>query len=227
LSRAMFGRKHPPTFILDSKDKTPIAALPFPVVLGRRTATIRPPAGHCNRQVDETALAAGSSIRESLNSPGDRSIASGNNISVVVSSRIPVILVGLERRPVPLNCSIWIARRSWMHNWSFKKLHRLILTIGDLSTNPPNVRWTIQLAKLEPAKRPFCGRTRIRRLSGEEIHDCAIAASGEIGFRGNERSTRLSKPQSHWTHAGCVLIFGSCRKSLAATRTTTSPQSLR
>ena len=72
----------------------------------------------------------------------------------------------------------WLARRFMDDGWSLKNLHRLILTSATYrqsSDRPMNDR----LAKLDP-QNVLLWRMNPRRLSGEEIHDCVLAATGAL-----------------------------------------------
>ncbi|MCA9137882.1 MAG: DUF1553 domain-containing protein, partial [Planctomycetales bacterium] len=73
----------------------------------------------------------------------------------------------------------WLAHRFMEDGWSLKKLHRLILTSATYrqsSQRPLDEK----LAKLDP-QNILLWRMNQRRLSGEEIYDCILASSGEMG----------------------------------------------
>jgi mono/diheme cytochrome c family protein len=80
----------------------------------------------------------------------------------------------------------WLARRFVQNGWSFKKLHRLILTsaayrqassTGSKTVNSESV--TSGAQKLDPENR-LLWRASVRRLDAEQIRDSILAATGEL-----------------------------------------------
>jgi mono/diheme cytochrome c family protein len=72
----------------------------------------------------------------------------------------------------------WLARRFMADGWSLKKLHRLILTSATYRQSSLR-SMDEQLAKIDP-QNVLLWRMNSRRLSGEEIHDAILAATGEL-----------------------------------------------
>jgi len=216
------GPEAPPTFILDSKDKTPIEPA-FPVVLGDERPTIRPPAEALQSTGRRTALA-------------DWVVDKENPLTArVIVNRVWQQHFGrglventsdfgrLGTPPSHPELLDWIARRFMDDNWSFKKLHRLILTSATYRQSSER-SMDDQLAKLDP-QNVLLWRQNPRRLSGEEIHDCVIAASGEMGP--GKRAIYKTVKRNALDPLLAVFDFpdrveSQCKRH----RTTTSPQSL-
>lgn len=82
----------------------------------------------------------------------------------------------------------WLASRFIEDGWSLKKLHRRILTSATFqqtSQRPADER----LRQLDPGN-TLLWRMNPRRLSGEEIHDAILAATGEL----KEKRRAIYKP---------------------------------
>ena len=117
----------------------------------------------------------------------------------------------------------WLARRLMNDGWSLKSLHRLILTSATYrqsSERPIDG----QLAKKDP-QNVLLWRMNPRRLSGEEIHDCVLAASGEMSQ--GKRAIYKAVKRNRLDPFLAVFDFpdrirSECRRH----RTTTSPQAL-
>lgn len=117
----------------------------------------------------------------------------------------------------------WLAHRFVEDGWSLKKLHRLITTSATFrqsSLRPADER----LAKLDP-QNILLWRMNPRRLSGEEIHDCILVASGEM----SQGKRAIYKPVKRNKLDPFLAAFdfpdrvqSECKRH----RTTTSPQAL-
>ncbi len=172
------GPEAPPTFIPDLNDKTPIEPA-FPVVLGDELPDIQPPAEALQSTGRRTALASWIvseknplTARVMVNRVWQQHFGRGLVENTSDFGR-------LGNPPSNPELLDWLARRFMDDGWSFKKLHRLILTSATYrqsSERPMDA----QLAKLDPLN-VLLWRQSPRRLSGEEIHDCFITASGEMG----------------------------------------------
>ena len=86
----------------------------------------------------------------------------------------------------------WLARRFVDDGWSFKKLHRLILTSATWRqssiSNPPSSVST------DPDNR-FISRTTTRRLDAEQIRDAILATTGELDLTAGGPSVDSAKPR--------------------------------
>ncbi len=89
----------------------------------------------------------------------------------------------------------WLARRFIEDGWSFKKMHRLILTSATYQQTA--VRETPEIARGADPNDQLLWRAQVRRLQAEQIRDATLAASGELdltmhGEGANLKSTRRS-----------------------------------
>lgn len=172
------GVNAPPTVIPDTKDAKPIPP-GFPLVLEDKLPKIEPPHDSLYSTGRRTALA--------------RWIASPKNplTARVMVNRVWQQHFGrglvattsdfghLGTPPSHPELLDWLACRFIEDGWSLKKLHRLILTSATYrqsSARPTDAR----LAKIDP-RNTLLWKMNPRRLSGEEIHDCLLSASGEMG----------------------------------------------
>lgn len=76
----------------------------------------------------------------------------------------------------------WLARRFVEGGWSFKKLHRLIVTSATYrqsSTSPSQSLAFVNPRKIDPENR-LLWHFPIRRLDAEQIRDSILAATGEL-----------------------------------------------
>lgn len=171
------GLDAPPTTIPDIENSQPV--LPgFPVVLGDPPAKIQRPHPALQTTGRRTALA--------------RWIASPQNplTARVMVNRVWQQHFGrglvattsdfghLGAPPSHPELLDWLASKFIADGWSLKKLHRLILnsaTYRQSAVRPMDAR----LSKLDP-QNLLLWRMNPRRLSGEEIHDALLAASGEL-----------------------------------------------
>ncbi|MEQ9410196.1 MAG: DUF1553 domain-containing protein [Fuerstiella sp.] len=217
------GPVAPPTMIPDVPDATPIEPA-FPVVLEHgEPAKIEPPHEALQSTGRRTALA------EWITSP-DNPLTARVIVNRVWQQHFGRGLVEttsdfghLGTPPSHPELLDWLACRFMQDGWSFKKLHRLILTSATYrqSSGRPMDE---QLATLDP-QNELLWRMNPRRLSGEEIHDCVISACGEIG----PGKRAIFKPVKRNSLDPLLAAFdfpdrveSQCRRH----RTTTSPQSL-
>ncbi|MEM8668203.1 MAG: DUF1553 domain-containing protein [Planctomycetota bacterium] len=117
----------------------------------------------------------------------------------------------------------WLALRFIEDGWSLKKLHRRILTTAtyrQTSLQPAN-----EVARnLDPGNR-LLWRMRPRRLSGEEVNDAILAASGEL----SETKRAIYKPVKRNSPDPLLAAFDGpdrIRSMGLRHRTTTSNQAL-
>jgi hypothetical protein len=212
----------PPTFIPDVADQTPIEPA-FPDVLKTGPATITPPPDALQSTGRRTALA--------------KWIVSKDNplTARVIVNRVWQQHFGrglvettsdfghLGTPPSHPELLDWLAQRFMADGWSFKKLHRLILTSATYRQSTAR-QMDEHLASLDPHNE-LLWRMNPRRLSGEEIHDCVLTASGEMAP--NKRA--IYKPVKRNSLDPLLAAFdfpdrveSQCKRH----RTTTSPQSL-
>lgn len=212
----------PPTIIPDTPDPRPIAPA-FPVIMDGESATIEPPHEALQSTGRRTALA--------------RWITSQNNplTARVIVNRVWQQHFGrglvettsdfgrLGTPPSHPELLDWLARRFMADGWSFKKLHRLILTSATYrqsSERPLDQK----LAKLDP-QNVLLWRMNVRRLSGEEIYDCVLSASGQM--RQGQRAIYKSVKRNALDPLLAAFDFPDRVESQGKRhRTTTSPQAL-
>jgi len=216
------GPISPPTFIPDVDDQNPVMPA-FPVILGDEPATIIPPPEALQSTGRRTALA--------------KWIVSKDNplTARVIVNRVWQQHFGrglvettsdfghLGAPPSHPELLDWLAQRFMADGWSFKKLHRLILSSATYRQSTAR-KMDEQLASLDP-QNTLLWRMNPRRLSGEEIHDCVVSASGEMG----PKKRAIYKPVKRNSLDPLLAAFdfpdrveSQCKRH----RTTTSPQSL-
>ncbi len=215
------GPVAPPTTIPDVKDAVPIEPA-FPVILEDEPETIQP--------------------HEALQTTGRRTalarwITSEDNplTARVIVNRVWQQHFGrglvestsdfghLGTPPSHPELLDWLARRFMADGWSFKKLHRLILTSATYRQSSERAM-DEQLAKLDP-QNVLLWRMNPRRLSGEEIHDSVVAACGEMG----QGKRAIYKPVKRNALDPLLAAFDfpdRVESQGTRHRTTTSPQSL-
>lgn len=216
------GPEAPPTFVPDSNDKTPIEPA-FPVVLGDELPTIQPPHTALQSTGRRTALAKWVVDKENpltarvmVNRVWQQHFGRG-----LVENTSDFGRLGTP--PSHPELLDWLARRFMDEGWSIKKLHRLILTSATYRQSSERLM-NDKLAKLDPLN-ILLWKKNARRLSGEEIHDCVIAASGEMGT--GKRAIYKNVKRNALDPLLSVFDFpdrveSQCKRH----RTTTSPQSL-
>lgn len=216
------GPVAPPTFIPDVVDPAPISPA-FPVILDDEPATITPPPEALQSTGRRTALA--------------KWIISQDNplTARVIVNRVWQQHFGrglvettsdfghLGTPPSHPELLDWLARRFMADGWSFKKLHRVILTSATYRQSTTR-KMGVHLASLDP-QNELLWRMNARRLSAEEIHDCVVTASGEMG----PKKRAIYKPVKRNSLDPLLAAFdfpdrveSQCKRH----RTTTSAQSL-
>ena len=171
------GPVAPPTFIPDDPRKTAIAP-GYLTILDDRPAKIIPPPAALNSTGRRTTLARW--ITDPANPFTARVIV--NRIwqqhfgrGLVETSSDFGHLGQPPTHPELLN---WLASRFIQDGWSIKKLHRRILTSATYRQTSQR-RIDDRLAKLDPGNK-LLWRMNSRRLTGEEITDAILSASGEL-----------------------------------------------
>ncbi|QEG02739.1 Planctomycete cytochrome C [Stieleria maiorica] len=212
----------PPTTIPDSADASPIAP-GYPTILEDKPAEVQPPPAALQSTGRRTTLA--------------RWITDENNplTARVIVNRIWQQHFGrglvettsdfghLGTPPSHPELLDWLARRFMQDGWSLKKLHRLILTSATYrqSSQRPMDE---QLAKIDP-QNVLLWRMTPRRLSGEEIHDCVLSASGEMG-KGKRAIYKTVKRNKLDPLLAAFDFPDRVESQCKRHRTTTSPQAL-
>lgn len=171
------GPVAPVTFLPDDRDKTPIAP-GFITVLGGGDAEITPPPASLRSTGRRTALADW--IASPANPLTARVVVNRIweqhfGVGLVETSSDFGKLGAPPTHPLLLD---WLASRFMEDGWSLKKLHRRILlsaTYRQTSQRPLDDA----LAAVDPNNQ-LLWRMNPRRLSGEEITDAALTASGEL-----------------------------------------------
>ena len=216
------GPVAPPTTIPDSADSSPIPP-GYPVILDDKPAEIQPPPPALQSTGRRTALARW--ITDPDNPLTARVIVNrvwqqhfGRGLVETTSD-----FGRLGTPPSHPELLDWLARRFMQDGWSLKKLHRLILTSATYrqSSERPMDE---QLAKLDP-QNVLLWRMNPRRLSGEEIHDAVLVASGKLGKE--KRAIYKTVKRNKLDPLLAVFDFpdrveSQCKRH----RTTTSPQAL-
>ncbi len=85
----------------------------------------------------------------------------------------------------------WLATRFVKDGWSFKKMHRLILTSATYrqsATEP-----AADLARMKDPENRFLWRMNIRRLDAEQARDAILASSGELSLEMGGASVEAGK----------------------------------
>ncbi|WP_442506686.1 DUF1553 domain-containing protein [Novipirellula sp. SH528] len=171
------GPVAPVTYITDDKDKTPIAP-GFITLLDESDAEITPPPASLRSTGRRTALA------EWIASP-ENPLTARVIVNRIWQQHFGVGLVEtssdfgqLGVPPTHPQLLDWLASRFIEEGWSLKKLHRRILmsaTYRQTSQRPLDEA----LAVADPNNQ-LLWRMNPRRLSGEEITDAVLTASGEL-----------------------------------------------
>lgn len=216
------GPEAPPTFIPGLNDPTPIEPA-FPVVLGDELPEIRHPAAALQSTGRRTALANWIVDKENpltarvmVNRVWQQHFGRG-----LVENTSDFGRLGTP--PSHPELLDWLATRFMEEGWSLKKLHRLILTSATYRQSS-ECSADGRLATFDP-ENILLWRHSPRRLSGEEIHDCIIAASGEMGP--GKRAIHKTVKRNALDPLLAVFDFPDRVESQGKRhRTTTSPQSL-
>ncbi len=171
------GPVAPVTYITDDKDKTPIAP-GFITLLDDSDAEITPPPASLRSTGRRTALA------DWIASP-ENPLTARVIVNRIWQQHFGMGLVEtssdfgqLGVPPTHPQLLDWLASRFIEDGWSLKKLHRRILlsaTYRQTSLRPLDEK----LAVTDPTNQ-LLWRMNPRRLSGEEINDAVLTASGEL-----------------------------------------------
>ncbi len=216
------GPVAPPTIIPDSDPAAPIAP-GYPTILDDQPATIVPPPAALQSTGRRTSLAQW--ITNPSNPLTARVMVNrlwqqhfGRGLVATTSD-----FGRLGTPPSHPELLDWLARRFVNDGWSLKKLHRLILTSAtyrQTSERPLDG----QLAELDP-QNILLWRMNPRRLSAEEIHDCVLAASGEL--RQGKRAIYKTVKRNQLDPLLAAFDFPDrVQSECVRHRTTTSPQAL-
>ncbi|KLU02364.1 putative transmembrane protein [Rhodopirellula islandica] len=216
------GPVAPPTFIPDLNDDTPIEPA-FPLVLEDEQPEIQPPHEALQSTGRRTALANWIACE-------DNPVTARVMVNRVWQQHFGRGLVEnasdfghLGTPPSHPELLDWLARRFMEDGWSLKKLHRLILTSATYRQSSERPM-DDQLATLDP-QNILLWRQNPRRLFGEEIHDCLMTASGEMGP--GKRAIYKNVKRNALDPLLAVFDFPDRVESRGKRhRTTTSPQSL-
>lgn len=216
------GPVAPVTYIPDDKDKTPIAP-GFITLLDDSEAEIVPPPASLRSTGRRAALA--NWIASPQNPLTARVIVNRVwqqhfGVGLVETSSDFGQLGAPPTHPLLLD---WLASRFIEDGWSLKKLHRRILlsaTYRQTSQRPIDAK----LSAADPNNR-LLWRMNPRRLSGEEITDAVLTASGELNSakRAIYKTVRRNSPDPLLAAFDAPDRMRSVGKRH---RTTTSPQAL-
>lgn len=216
------GPVAPATYLPDDRDKTPIAP-GFITVLDGGEAAITPPPASLRSTGRRTALADWIASPENPLTARvivNRVWEQHFGVGLVETSSDFGRLGAPPTHPLLLN---WLASRFIEDGWSLKKLHRRILlsaTYRQTSLRPLDD----SLAAADPNNQ-LLWRMNPRRLSGEEITDAALTASGEL----NSAKRAIYKPVLRNSPDPLLAAFDApdrIRSVGQRHRTTTSPQAL-
>ena len=89
----------------------------------------------------------------------------------------------------------WLARRFVEDGWSFKKLHRLILTSATWRQSSSNQKSEIRNLKSEDPENRFLSHATTRRLDAEQIRDAILATTGELDLTASGPSVDAGRPR--------------------------------
>ena len=186
------GPLAPPTFIPDDNSQTPIEP-GIPTLLNEQPAQIVPPPVALRSTGRRTALARW--IVDAKNPLTARVMVNriwqqhfGYGLAATSSD-----FGQLGQPPTHPELLDWLASRFIEDGWSIKKLHRRILTSATFRQSSQREK-TERLATIDPNNQ-LLWRMNPRRLTGEEITDAILTASGQMkpGGRAIYRSVRRNK----------------------------------
>ena len=89
----------------------------------------------------------------------------------------------------------WLARRFVADGWSFKKLHRLILTSATWQQGVEKRKVESENRQTEDPENRFLSHAITRRLDAEEIRDAILATTGELDLTAGGPSVEFGKPR--------------------------------
>jgi hypothetical protein len=185
------GPTAPPTFI-PRKGKQPIEPA-FPEVLGEKPPVIAPPPAAPHSTGRRTALARW------LTRP-DNPLTTRVIVNRIWQYHFGRGLVAtssdfgrLGEKPSHPELLDWLAVRFVKDGWSFKKMHRLILTSATYQQSALAPAPAIALKK-DPENR-LVWRGSTRRLDAEQIRDAILAATGELDLHMGGPGVPASTPR--------------------------------
>jgi len=216
------GPAAPVTFIPDDENKSPIAP-GFLSILDDQPAAIVPPPNSLQSTGRRTALARW------ITSP-ENPLTARVIVNRIWQQHFGTGLVAtssdfghLGTPPSHPHLLDWLASRFIEDGWSLKRLHRRILTSATYRQTTERGA-TEQLVQLDPDNR-LLWRMSPRRLSGEEIMDTMLDASGELV----SAKRAIYKPVMRNKRDPLLALFDfpdRIRSAGERHRTTTSPQAL-
>ncbi len=89
----------------------------------------------------------------------------------------------------------WLARRFVADGWSFKKLHRLILTSATWQQASANPQSAIRNPQSNDPENRLIAHATTRRLDAEQIRDAILATTGELDLAASGPSVDAGKPR--------------------------------
>ncbi len=186
------GPTAPPTFIPKSRNKEAIAP-GFLTLLQESAAEIKPVSTAPNSTGRRTALA------QWLTQP-DNPLTTRVVVNRIWQHHFGRGIVStasdfgkLGQPPSHPELLDWLTSKFIREGWSFKKLHRLILTSATYrqsSTQPPS-----ELALKKDPENILLWRMSPRRLDADQVRDAILAASNELDFEMGGPSVDASKPR--------------------------------
>ena len=178
----------PPTRI-PKKSKSGIIAPGFPSILNPAPARITPPAEALQSTGRRTALATW--ITSPKNPLTARVIVNrlwqqhfGRGLAANASD-----FGHLGEKPTHPELLDWLAARLVKDGWSLKKIHRLMVTSATYQMRSTSM----QSAELAYPENRFLWHYPIRRLDADQIHDAALAASGELNTKAGGAGVNLAQ----------------------------------
>ena len=99
----------------------------------------------------------------------------------------------LGERPTHPELLDWLTTQFVKQGWSFKKLHRLILTSA--TYRQAAVGATPEVARLKDPENRLLWRMNTRRLDAEQIRDTILIATGELDLKMGGAAVEYSKPR--------------------------------
>jgi hypothetical protein len=95
----------------------------------------------------------------------------------------------LGEKPTHPELLDWLATRLVTDGWSLKKIHRLMVTSATYQMRSDS----LQNAELADPENRFLWHYPIRRLDADQIHDAALAVSGELDLKAGGAGVDLAK----------------------------------
>jgi len=186
------GPVAPPTFIPKKSKQTPLEPA-FPEVLGEKPPNIHPLPTAPHSSGRRTVLA------NWLTRP-DHPLTTRVIVNRIWQYHFGRGLVAtasdfgrLGEMPSHPELLDWLAVRFVKDGWSFKKMHKLILTSATYRQSAVAAVPALALKK-DPENR-LLGRGTTRRLDAEQIRDAILAATGELDLQMGGPSVEANKPR--------------------------------